>query len=162
MLLTKENILKELESIADPEIPALNIVEMGIVREVILSDNMCKIKITPTYSGCPAMNMIEDEIKNALFSIGINNVNVVKVYSPAWSTDWFSEETKNKLQLSGIAPPEGNSKYNFYDSMFKKNITCPYCKSNETNLTSEFGSTSCKSLHFCDSCQQPFEHFKCI
>ena len=162
MLLTKEKILSELEAVEDPEIPALNIVEMGIVREVNLSENHCEIKITPTYSGCPAMNMIENEIKDVLLSIGINNVSVIKIYSPAWTTDWFSDETKKKLQESGIAPPEGLSTNDFYDFIQNKNITCPYCKSDETNLTSEFGSTSCKSLHYCESCKQPFEHFKCI
>lgn len=154
---TKEEILKLLENIYDPEIPVLNVVEMGIVRNINVKDGGCEIEITPTYSGCPAMKTIEDEIIDLLSDEGVDNVKVKKVYSPAWTTDWMSEKTKIKLSEYGIAPPEGNAE----EFIFKK-ITCPFCKSTNTKLTSEFGSTSCKSLHYCNSCSQPFEHFKCI
>lgn len=157
MLTTKEEILKLLEEVYDPEIPVLNIVEMGIVRNVNENDNGYEIEITPTYSGCPAMKTIEDEIIDVLSSEGIEKVNVKKIFSPAWTTDWLSETTKTKLREYGIAPPEGNAE----EFVFKK-ITCPFCKSPNTKLTSEFGSTSCKSLHYCNNCSQPFEHFKCI
>lgn len=154
---TKEEILKLLENIYDPEIPVLNVVEMGIVRNINVKDGGYEIEITPTYSGCPAMKTIEDEIIDLLSDEGIDNIKVKKVYSPAWTTDWMSEKTKIKLSEYGIAPPEGNAE----EFIFKK-ITCPFCKSTNTKLTSEFGSTSCKSLHYCNSCSQPFEHFKCI
>ena len=158
MVITKEEILKLLEEVCDPEIPVLNIVEMGIVRNVKENNNSCEIEITPTYSGCPAMKTIEDEILNVLHSEGMEEVKVKKIYSPPWTTGWLSEETKLKLRDYGIAPPEGKPDEEF----ILKKITCPFCKSNNTKLTSEFGSTSCKSLHFCNDCCQPFEHFKCI
>jgi ring-1,2-phenylacetyl-CoA epoxidase subunit PaaD len=151
----KNEILKLLHNVFDPEIPVLNIVEMGIVRDVIFEDDELLIKITPTYMGCPAMNTIENDILDILYSKGIKNVKVKTVYSPAWTTDWMSEETKNKLKEYGIAPPREAT-----DILDK--IECPFCSSSETLLTSEFGSTACKSLHYCNQCQQPFEHFKCI
>ena len=155
MSLSEKEILTLLEDVQDPEIPVLNIVEMGIVREINISDEKVQIGITPTYMGCPAMNMIENEILDVLYGKGINNVKVKTVYSPAWTTDWLSEETKNKLKEYGIAPPRAIT-----DLLDK--IECPFCNSNMTKLTSEFGSTACKSLHYCDACHQPFEHFKCI
>lgn len=154
---TKEEILKLLEEVYDPEIPVLNIVEMGIVRNVNESDNGYEIEITPTYSGCPAMKTIEDEILDLLHSEGVEKAKIKKVYSPPWTTDWMSEETKLKLREYGIAPPGGSA-----EEFILKKITCPFCKSTNTKLTSEFGSTSCKSLHYCNECSQPFEHFKCI
>ena len=155
MSLSEKKILKILEDVQDPEIPVLNIVEMGIVREINISDEKVQINITPTYMGCPAMNMIENEMLDILYDNGINNVKVRTVYSPAWTTDWLSDETKSKLKEYGIAPPRAVT-----DLLDK--IECPFCNSNSTKLTSEFGSTACKSSHFCDACHQPFEHFKCI
>ena len=155
MSLSEKKILKLLEDVQDPEIPVLNIVEMGIVREINISDEKVQINITPTYMGCPAMNMIENEMLDVLFAKGINNVKVKTVYSPAWTTDWLSDGTKYKLKEYGIAPPRAVT-----DLLDK--IECPFCNSNSTKLTSEFGSTACKSLHFCDACHQHFEHFKCI
>ncbi|MBL1215562.1 MAG: phenylacetate-CoA oxygenase subunit PaaJ [Ignavibacteriae bacterium] len=151
----KNEILKLLHDVFDPEIPVLNIVEMGIVRDVIFEEDELLIKITPTYMGCPAMNAIENDILDILFSNGLENVKVKTVYSPAWTTNWMSEETKNKLKKYGIAPPRESSE-------LLDKIECPFCNSDETILTSEFGSTACKSLHYCDHCHQPFEHFKCI
>jgi len=162
MTITEEKIWNILETICDPEIPVLNIVEMGIVRKISIDDTVCRIIVTPTYSGCPAMKTIEDQIIEELLLNGIDSVEVKKTYSPAWTTDWLSDETKIKLREYGIAPPEGTSEEDFFDSILTKNITCPYCKSTNTKLTSEFGSTSCKSLHYCENCLQPFEHLKCI
>ncbi len=157
-----EKIIGLLKEIPDPEIPAINIVEMGIVRDVEFIDDELVIKITPTYSGCPAMKAIEDDIVAELKSKGFENASVKKIYSPAWSTDWLTEEAKGKLKEYGIAPPEGKAEDEFYRDIIAKPIECPYCDSRETKLTSQFGSTACKSLHYCNSCQQPFEHFKCI
>jgi len=162
MIITENEIWRLLESVFDPEIPIMNIVEMGIVREIDLKNNICEIKITPTYSGCPAMKTIEDEILEILSEAGLKSVSIKKVYSPTWTTDWITQETRNKLQEYGIAPPEGTSQSDFYETILTQNITCPYCKSTNIKLTSEFGSTSCKSLYFCENCHQPFEHFKCI
>lgn len=164
MLQTKEEILNLLTEIHDPEIPVLNIVEMGIVSNILFDENEKKliVEITPTYSGCPAMKVIEDEIRGLLFSNGYENVEVRKVYTPVWTTDLFTEETKQKLKEYGIAPPEGAAEKNFMIDFSTNPIECPFCRSRNTSLTSYFGSTSCKSLHLCTECRQPFEHFKCI
>lgn len=155
---SEEEILRLLENVFDPEIPVLNIVEMGIVRSVNNVQNEYRIEITPTYSGCPAMHTIEKDILDLLNSHGIKNVKIKRIYSPAWTTDCFSESTKTKLKEYGIAPPVINIKEEF----LKINRTCPFCDSDKTKTISEFGSTSCKSLHYCDDCRQPFEYFKCI
>ncbi len=161
MVISKEHILHLLEDVKDPEIPVLNVVEMGIVRDVEVNDSQTTVYITPTYSGCPAMKTIEDEILDVLYSSNIENASVKKVYMPAWTTDWITEEAKQKLKDYGIAPPDKLEK-NDLKSLFDKKSECPFCKSADTKLTSEFGSTACKSLHYCNNCNQPFEHFKCI
>jgi len=161
-MISTKTLFEYLSNIPDPEIPVINIVEMGIVRDVEFIDNGLVVKITPTYSGCPAMNAIEQEIIAELKSKGFDKVSVKNTYTPAWSTDWLTEEAKRKLKEYGIAPPEGKAEDEFYRDLIAKPIECPYCDSRETKLTSQFGSTACKSLHYCNSCQQPFEHFKCI
>lgn len=161
MVFTKENIIELLKDVYDPEIPILNIVEMGILRDVVFDKEKVIISITPTYSGCPAMKAIEDEIIDFLFAEGIEKVEVKKDYSPPWTTDWFTDEVKKKLKEYGISPPNILSEQSTGNN-FLKEIPCPYCNSANTDLTSEFGSTSCKSIHFCNNCIQPFEHFKCI
>ncbi len=161
-MIEKSELINYLQNILDPEIPVINIVEMGIVRDIEFLGDELLVKITPTYSGCPAMKTIEDEIITELNSKGFEKVTVKKVYNPAWSTDWLTEEARKKLKEYGIAPPEGKAEDEFYRDVITKPIECPYCNSKETKLTSQFGSTACKSLHYCNECQQPFEHFKCI
>ena len=138
-----------LEGIPDPEVPVISIVELGVVRDVIYSENQLTISITPTYSGCPAMYFIKDEITKSLESKGYENLVINTLIAPAWTTDWMDKETKNKLKKEGIAPPE-------------KNIICPLCDSKNIDLISEFSSTACKAMYKCDDCLEPFEHFKCI
>ena len=159
---SKDDIIDLLKDVPDPEIPVLNVVEMGIVRDVLVEAEEIRVDITPTYSGCPAMKAIEDDIAAHLKSKGLENVRVKTVYSPAWTTDWLSDETKQKLKEYGIAPPEGKADDEFYRDLVQKPIFCPFCSSADTKLTSQFGSTACKSLHYCNECQQPFENFKCI
>jgi len=160
---TKEKIIEYLEEITDPEIPVVNIVELGIVRETHVEGNCVDVKITPTYSGCPAMKVIENAIVSTLKEKGFENVSVETIFSPPWTTDWLTEEAKQKLKECGIAPPEKGGKLNWMPfSNANKNVSCPFCDSLKTDLTSEFGSTACKSLYYCNNCQQPFEHFKCI
>lgn len=159
--ITEQKIRDILKDIPDPEIPVITIAEMGIIREVIILEYSVIVQITPTYSGCPAMKSIEDDIIAELRNNGIENVTVKKVYSPAWTTDWLTENAKRKLKEYGIAPP-GKTDENSFDDLFTKKIECPFCGSKNTELTSAFGSTACKSLHFCQNCTQPFEHFKCI
>jgi ring-1,2-phenylacetyl-CoA epoxidase subunit PaaD len=160
--LNKEEIIDLLSDIKDPEIPVVTITEMGMLRDVNISDDKVDVIITPTYSGCPAMNMIKDSIERKLNSAGIDNFNVITKYSPAWTTDWMTEGTHEKLREYGIAPPEGNSSDNVFDDLFAtREIKCPHCRNSNTYQKSKFGSTPCKSLHYCNDCEEPFEHFKC-
>lgn len=144
-----KHIWKLLSSVPDPEIPVISVVELGVIRKVSYEDNNYKICITPTYSGCPAVKTFTDDIKTCLVKNGINNFKIELVYSPAWTTDWMSENTKQKLQKFGIAPPS-------------KVVLCPLCSSKNTQLISEFGATACKAMHKCLDCLEPFEAFKCI
>jgi ring-1,2-phenylacetyl-CoA epoxidase subunit PaaD len=162
--LTKPVILSYLEEVKDPEIPVMSVIDMAIVRDVAIKDDRIVVFITPTYSGCPAMMEIEAAIKTHLLSKGVEEVKVVTVLSPAWTTDWMSEEAKEKLRQSGIAPPEGKAADNedpFAIITGDKKVKCPYCNSVETRLESQFGSTACKALYHCESCGTPFDHFKC-
>jgi len=158
---TKEEIFKILESVCDPEIPVLTIEDLGIIRDVhIHMDGTYEVIITPTYSGCPAMNTIEVGIKATLQEAGIDPVKVTTVLSPAWTTDWMTEEGKQKLKDYGIAPPKGSvNKRDLFGEDVQ--IECPLCGSEETQMISQFGSTACKSLFRCQSCLEPFDYFKC-
>lgn len=149
-------IYKILEQVSDPEIPVLTITDLGIVREVSLAEGQIKIIITPTYTGCPAMDMIAVQIRLALIAAGFNNIKVISTLSPAWSTDWISESGKKKLFEYGIAPPKGNA-----DTPLADGVTCPHCNSIDTKLISAFGSTACKALYKCEDCKEPFDYFKC-
>jgi ring-1,2-phenylacetyl-CoA epoxidase subunit PaaD len=158
---TKEELLKILSTVCDPEIPVLNIVEMGIVRDVEFIGKSVRVDITPTYSGCPAMKVIQDDIVSALGAKGYHSVSVNTIYSPAWTSDWMDDATKQKLKGYGIAPPESSSSKVIVLLPSKNEIVpCPFCESSETELRSAFGSTACKSFYYCNSCKQPFEHFK--
>ncbi|REL38151.1 phenylacetate-CoA oxygenase subunit PaaJ [Rhodohalobacter sp. SW132] len=163
--LSKEKLWTWLEEVIDPEIPVLNVVEMGIVRNILLENSEVIVKITPTYSGCPAMNAIEMEIRKKLREKGIEEFKVITDFKEPWTTDWMTDHAKKKLKEYGIAPPDRTTGDDDFLTGLKnsqKIIPCPYCDSMDTELQSEFGSTACKSLYFCDGCSQPFEHFKCI
>ena len=163
--LSKSKIWSWLEEVIDPEIPVLNVVEMGIVRDVELDNGGLIVKITPTYSGCPAMNAIEMEIHKKLKEKGIENFRVVTDYKESWTTDWMTDHAKKKLKDYGIAPPDKTSQNDNFLANLKgsqKIVPCPWCDSLDTVLESEFGSTACKSQYYCNGCDQPFEHFKCI
>ncbi len=164
MILSKQNIISLLESVNDPEVPVINIVELGVVRDVTIGDETFEVKITPTYSGCPAMKVIEDDIEQVLKANGYNNFTIKTIFAPVWTTDWMSEVTKQKLKDYGIAPPDKVSPIDHspFLPLEKKILPCPFCDSKDTFLKSQFGSTACKALYFCNSCAQPFEHFKCI
>ena len=138
-----------LENIPDPEIPNISIVEMGIIRGIEYNHDTLNVIITPTYSGCPAIDLIKREIKQNLIMKGINDFEITTSLFPPWTTEWLNEETKNKLKSIGIAPPE-------------KKIECPYCNSDEVKVISEFGSTACKAFYKCIHCIETFEYFKCI
>ncbi len=146
-------------SVVDPEIPVLSIADLGVLRGVNVKDGRVEVLITPTYSGCPAMNMIAREIELALAGAGFTNVHVVMVLSPAWTSDWMTEDGRRKLKDYGIAPPD---KAGGRRALFgKDDVACPLCGSIDTSRIAEFGSTSCKSLWRCNSCREPFDSFKC-
>ena len=146
-------------SVVDPEIPVLSIADLGVLREVAVDGDHVEVAITPTYSGCPAMNMIALEIELALERAGFHQPKVRTVLSPAWTTDWMSEEGRQKLRAYGIAPPQASSSRR---ALFgAQAVACPQCGSEDTELLSEFGSTSCKALWRCKSCREPFDYFKC-
>jgi ring-1,2-phenylacetyl-CoA epoxidase subunit PaaD len=159
---TKDEILNYLEDIHDPEIPVLSILDLGILRKVETENGEAVITITPTYTGCPAMNVIEDDIRNRLKEKGVENFKIKTVLTPAWTTDWISEEGKKKLKDYGIAPPEKGSPDKSLLSNEPKHVTCPHCGSKNTEMKSFFGSTPCKSLYVCHDCKEPFDYFKCL
>ena len=146
-------------SVADPEIPVLTIDDLGVLREVELVGDRVDVAITPTYSGCPAMNMIALEIELALERAGFREARVRTVLSPAWTTDWMSEEGRRKLRDYGIAPPQPSSGRRALFCVAE--VACPQCGSVDTEQLAEFGSTSCKALWRCKSCREPFDYFKC-
>ena len=162
---TLDDILTILTEVKDPEIPFIDVVELGIVRDVAFDGDQLRVDITPTYSGCPAMQVIEREVLEILESRGFENVKVRTIFSPAWTTDWMSEETKQKFRNHGVAPPSGAAAVSGIAELVslrraKPAVACPFCGSANTVEKSEFGSTACKSIHFCSSCCQPFDHFK--
>jgi ring-1,2-phenylacetyl-CoA epoxidase subunit PaaD len=163
VVIANAELLDILREVKDPELPALDIVELGIVRSVEAIVDRVIVEITPTYSGCPALKMIEDEIVVALRGHGYPNVTVTTRYSPAWSTDWLSDATKEKLRQAGIAPPHAVEVEPLITlSRARHTVECPYCGSANTEERSEFGSTACKAIHFCKACRQPFDRFKTL
>jgi len=161
---TREELLEILTEIKDPELPVVDIVELGIVRDVVVEGDSVRVDVTPTYSGCPALQVIERDIVEVLRGRGFNEVKVKNVFSPAWTTDWLSDETKQKLREYGIAPPSGPAITSAAELVTirraKPPVECPYCGSRNTEQKSEFGSTACKAIHYCNSCHQPFDYFK--
>jgi ring-1,2-phenylacetyl-CoA epoxidase subunit PaaD len=158
--ISKEQVFEWLSAVADPEIPVLTITDLGIVRDVIVDDEII-VELTPTYSGCPATEVIEQSVLDALDRHGVENVRIRRVLSPPWTTDWLTEEGRNKLRAYGIAPPaEGGSKRELLHGT--RSIACPRCDSTDTSVVSEFGSTACKASYKCKTCLEPFEYFKCI
>ena len=168
-----ESIWSILETVTDPEVPVLTIIDLGIVRDVKITDTIEKpppdslgvsieVVITPTYTGCPAMDMISMNIRLALAEHGYNNVKISSVLAPSWTTDWMSESGKKKLKAYGIAPP--NPRQHVCNTKLfaeQEAIQCPHCDSYHTRLISQFGSTACKALYQCADCREPFDYFKC-
>ena len=155
-----------LGSVLDPEVPALSVCDLGIVREVIAHDDGLQIVLTPTYSGCPATEVIAHDVIAAIDAAGLGPARVTLQRAPAWTTDWISEQGRRKLFEYGIAPPgpvrdDGAVPIRFFDRRHER-LTCPRCGSRNTERLSAFGSTACKALHRCLACREPFEHFKPI
>jgi ring-1,2-phenylacetyl-CoA epoxidase subunit PaaD len=159
----KEVVWKWLEEVKDPEVPVLSILDLGIVRNVQVSEQgEAIITITPTYSGCPAMDVIGMNIRMALAARGFTGVRIDMQLSPAWTTDWMSETGKQKLKEYGIAPPARMATSGSL-GLFEEDdaIACPRCDSVDTKLVSNYGATACKAMYQCNRCHEPFEHFKC-
>ena len=151
-----------LEEVPDPEIPVLSVIDLGVVRSVVQNKNEVDITITPTYSGCPAMNQFEADIISHLNQHGYPNVMIKTTYDPAWTTDWITDEAKEKLEKFGIAPPQEKTTDKSFILGEPPVVRCPQCKSMNTNMISQFGSTACKSLYQCSECKEPFDYFKCL
>lgn len=159
---TAQKIWHLLRSVPDPEVPVLSVVDLGIIRDITVLNDHIEITITPTYSGCPAMDVITTQIQFELIKNGYKDFHIKKVLSPAWTTDWMSEEGKQKLKAYGIAPPGSNAKRDTIELFADAApVPCPLCNSSDTSLISEFGSTACKALYRCNHCHEPFDHFKC-
>jgi ring-1,2-phenylacetyl-CoA epoxidase subunit PaaD len=160
-----EQVYQWLASVSDPEVPVLSVLDLGVVRKVAAAEDehlqpVVSITITPTYSGCPAMDMIAMNIRLALLSHGVKNINIESQLSPAWTTDWMTENGKAKLKEYGIAPPQRKASDPL--ALFEEDgVPCPRCGSEDTEMVSQFGATSCKALYKCHHCHEPFEHFKC-
>ena len=149
-----------LATVTDPELPFLTIAEMGILRSVALDGGIPEVTITPTYSGCPAMDVIAIDIETTLAKAGFKTVRIRQALAPAWTTDWLSETARLKLRENGIAPPERAARKRALFSTV--DVACPVCGSGDTERVSEFGSTACKAQYQCLRCNEPFQYFKCI
>jgi len=160
-MINENDIWNYLEEVSDPEIPVLTIVDLGVVRAVSIGEDLCTVVITPTYSGCPAMKVIEEDIIKLLNEKGIASVKVDLILFPPWTTDWISENGKNKLREYGIAPPENEVDKSVLFAA-PTIVPCPLCRSKNTKMISQFGSTACKAHYQCNDCLEPFDYFKCL
>ena len=162
----RDAVLAVLDGVMDPEVPVLSVRELGIVRDVeVGAGDAVTVVVTPTYSGCPAIQVIEQDILAALGDAGFAHASVRTTYAPAWTTDWIDSAARAKLKAYGIAPPgraDGGAGELVQLLRRRPTAQCPYCESNETEVRSEFGSTACKAVAWCRSCRQPFEEFKAI
>jgi len=149
-----------LNEVQDPEIPVVSLVEMGIIREILLCENSVAVTMTPTFSGCPALQVMQDEIEKKLRGLGYTAVTIKTTLSPPWSSDWITDDARAKLKAFGLAPPlrhGGNIEVTFYEP-----VTCPRCDSANTIIKNSFGSTLCRAIYYCNQCQEPFEQFKAL
>ena len=159
-MISAEEVWQALEQVKDPEIPVVSVVEMGIVRDVAVEGPGVKVTMTPTFSGCPAINVIEREIEAAVRELGATPVTVETVLYPPWSSEWISEEARQKLKEFGLAPPprhDGNVPVTFYEP-----VPCPRCDSKNTTVRNTFGSALCRAIYYCHECAEPFEQFKAL
>jgi ring-1,2-phenylacetyl-CoA epoxidase subunit PaaD len=155
-----DEIWRALDEITDPEIPVVSLVEMGIVREVQIDDDGVTVCMTPTFTGCPALDMMRAAIVEKLRATGITRVEVKTVLNPPWSSDWISDAARAKLKAFGLAPPPKHA--GNVQLFFDEAVACPYCNSTNTRVTNQFGPTLCRAIYFCRNCQQPFEQFKAL
>jgi ring-1,2-phenylacetyl-CoA epoxidase subunit PaaD len=159
-MLSEVQAWEVLRQVPDPEIPVISVAELGIVREVRAAPDALTVVVTPTYSGCPATELIEQSIRDALAEAGAQRVQVEVRLAPAWTTDWIAPDAAEKLRAYGIVPPASGAANDARLLRFVPRLACPRCGSVETERLSEFGSTACKALYRCRSCREPFEYFK--
>ncbi len=169
-MVTENEIWQLLEEVKDPEVPVLSIIDLGIVRDVQITSPLSnsvgerqgvRLTITPTYSGCPAMDVISMDIRLKLIEKGHRNVIIQQQLSPAWTTDWMTETGKQKLAEYGIVPPKLKQQAGTNDLFWDEEVSCPRCQSHHTELISQFASTACKSMYRCLDCKEAFDYFKC-
>lgn len=160
-MVSEQDIWHLLEEVKDPEVPVLSIVDLGIVRAVSTEGDQVNITITPTYSGCPAMDVINMDIRLKLLEKGYRKFQIQQSLSPAWTTEWMSEEGKRKLKAYGIAPPNTKQQFCRQELFAEEAVQCPRCGSYHTRLVSQFGSTACKAMYQCQDCREAFDYFKC-
>lgn len=156
--LTEADVWQLLNDVKDPEIPVVSLVELGIVREVELSGNQVTVTITPTFSGCPALLVMKQDITKKLKVSGFESVEVNDTFSPPWSSDWITHEARQKLKEWGLSPPPRHA--GNVGIILLERATCPYCNSENTTLKNSFGPTLCRAIYYCNNCRQPFEQFK--
>ena len=157
---SNQAIWQALEDVKDPEIPVVSVVEMGIVRDVNVDGATVQVTITPTFSGCPALHVMREQIAARVRALGVASVIVETILYPPWSSDWITESARRKLKEFGLAPPSkhgGNVPITFYEP-----VACPYCDSENTMVKNTFGPTLCRAIYYCDDCRQPFEQFKAV
>jgi ring-1,2-phenylacetyl-CoA epoxidase subunit PaaD len=157
----EKEIWQLLEEVKDPEVPVLSVTDLGIIRSISVTGNHIDVVITPTYSGCPAMDVISMDIRLKLIEKGFRDISVKQQLSPAWTTDWMSEEGKQKLKAFGIAPPNPKQQFCTTEMFRQEAVACPRCNSYHTELISQFGSTACKAMYRCLDCKEAFDYFKC-
>ena len=160
MVLTEAAAWKILADVTDPEIPVVSLIEMGIIRAVQVEGEQITVQMTPTFSGCPALTVMAEDIERALLGAGAVAVEVQTVLSPPWSSDWITESGRAKLKAFGLAPPPqhgGNMVVTFFEP-----VACPRCESTNTTMRNSFGPTLCRAIYYCEECQEPFEQFKPI
>ena len=155
------DVWDRLADVLDPEVPVLSILDLGIVRRVALRGDRLEVDVTPTYSGCPATEVIEQSVADALRDLAVSDVVVTRVLSPPWTTDWITDDGRDKLRRFGIAPPSGPAG-DVSGGFVDRPVACPRCGTDNTSKVSEFGSTACKASYRCDECLEPFEYFKCL
>ena len=161
----EKQIWEILKEVKDPEVPVLSVLDLGIVRSVRVEpsapDDKIVVVITPTYSGCPAMDVISMDIRLKLIEKGFRNIAVEQQLSPAWTTDWMTQEGKEKLKAFGIAPPNPKQQFCKEEMFQEEAVQCPHCQSFHTSMISRFGSTACKAMYRCNDCREAFDYFKC-
>jgi ring-1,2-phenylacetyl-CoA epoxidase subunit PaaD len=156
--LTTDQIWQALDEVKDPEIPVVSVVEMGIVRNVVVAGEKVTVAMTPTFSGCPALQVMKEAIESRIRQMGANEVEVRVVLSPRWTSDWITDEARAKLKAFGLAPPPRHGGQ--VDLFFLETAPCPYCGSHDTTVKNTFGPTLCRAIDYCNACRQPFERFK--